>query len=76
MNQLASSGATLADGSGNAFAWQFKGGIAYQFNPSMAVTAGYRYLGTDNLSFPGPGGTVNADGSEIQNVEVGFRFHF
>jgi len=70
-------GVTAINGNDNVFAWQFKGGIAYQFNPSMAVTVGYRYFGTDNLSFGDqPGGTVKTEGLSIQSAEVGFRYHF
>jgi opacity protein-like surface antigen len=43
----------------------------------MAVTVGYRYYATDNLSFGGqPGGTIKTGGTQIQSAEVGFRFHF
>lgn len=78
MDDVGFSGAPPSiDGTDNVFAYQFKAGIAYQFNPSMAVTLGYRYYATDNLSFGGqPGGTVKTEGTRIQNAELGFRFNF
>ena len=43
----------------------------------MAVTLGYRYFATDNVSFDSKiGGSVNTGGTEIQNAELGFRFNF
>ena len=41
VDDLSVGGVTLVDDSAGAFAWQFKAGIAYEFNPSMAVTLGY-----------------------------------
>jgi opacity protein-like surface antigen len=77
MDNVTLAGVTVLDGTDNVFAYQFKGGVAYQFNPSMAVTVGYRYYATDNLSFGGqPGGTIKTGGTQIQSAEVGFRFHF
>ena len=77
LNDLSFGGVTLVDDDAGAFAWQFKAGIAYQFNPSMAVTLGYRYFGTDNVSFKSKvGGSVNTGGTDIQNAELGFRFNF
>jgi len=77
VEDLSTGGPTLVDDSANAFSWQFKAGIAYQFNPSMAVTLGYRYYATDNVSFDSKfGGSVNTGGTDIQNAELGFRFHF
>ena len=77
VDDLSVGGVTLVDDSAGAFAWQFKAGIAYEFNPSMAVTLGYRYFGTDNVSFDSKiGGSVNTGGTDIQNAELGFRFNF
>lgn len=77
IDNLSQGGTTFVDDSDNAFSWQFKGGIAYQFNPSMAVTLAYRYYGTDNLSFDSTtGASVKTGGTRIQNAELGFRFHF
>jgi opacity protein-like surface antigen len=43
----------------------------------MAVTLGYRYFATDNVSFKSKtGGSVNTGGTDIQNAELGFRFNF
>lgn len=70
-------GATIANDDAWAFTWQFKAGLAYQFNPSMALTVQYRLLGTDNLSWGATGGgTISSDTAIVQNAEVGFRFHF
>lgn len=79
MNDVNSNGVTITDSEANGFAYQFKGGVAYEFNPSMAVTVLYRYFATDNLSFEGPPqapGTVKSDGIRSHNAEVGFRFNF
>jgi opacity protein-like surface antigen len=79
MNKLETGGTTLVDDAANAFAYQFKGGVAYQFNPSMAATVLYRYFATDNLSFSGSAaapGTVKTGGIRSHNAEVGFRFNF
>jgi opacity protein-like surface antigen len=77
IDNLSSPGALLVDDSDDVFSWQFKGGIAYQFNPSMAMTVGYRYYGTDNLVFSGPAGALlKSGGTRVQSVEVGFRLHF
>jgi opacity protein-like surface antigen len=80
MNNLsAAGGPTLVDSTDNAFAYQFKGGVAYQFNPNLAITVAYRYFATDNLSFtgsPAAPGTVNTGGTRSHNAEVGVRFNF
>jgi opacity protein-like surface antigen len=77
MDNVTAGGVQVLDGTDYVFAYQFKAGIAYQFNPSMAVTVGYRFYATDNPSFGGqPGGTVKTEGTRTQNAEVGFRFHF
>jgi opacity protein-like surface antigen len=70
-------GVTALSDSDSSFSYQFKGGVAYQFDPSMAVTLLYRYYATDNLSLRSPtGASVKTDGTRIQNVELGFRFNF
>lgn len=33
--------------------WQVGGGLKYRMNPELAVTGGYRYLGTTSLEFGG-----------------------
>lgn len=80
MNNLSAvGGPTLVDSSDNVFAYQFKGGVAYQFDPAWAVTVAYRYFATENPSFSGSSampGTVNTGGTRSHNAEVGFRFNF
>ena len=79
MNKVSVGGTTLVDSSDNAFAYQFKGGVAYQFNPSLAMTVQYRYFATDNLGFSGSAaapGTVKTGGTRSHNAEVGVRFNF
>lgn len=76
-DKLSSGGVTLLNDSDDAFSWQFKAGVAYEFSPSWAINLGYRYYATDNLEFTGPGGArVTSEGSEIHSAELGFRFHF
>ena len=71
------SGTTIVDDSDAAFAWQFKGGVAYELKPTMAITLGYRYLDSNDLSLVSPtGGNLTADGPQIQNLELGFRYRF
>jgi len=72
-------GTTFIDSSDSAFAYQFKGGVAYQFNPAWAVTVAYRYFATDNLSFTGTSaapGAAKSSGTRSHNAEVGFRYNF
>lgn len=79
MNKLETGSTTLVDSATNAFAYQFKGGVAYHFNDSMAATVLYRYFATDNLSFAGSSaapGTVKTGGIRSHNAEVGFQFNF
>ena len=71
------SGTTIVDDSDAVFAWQFKGGVAYELKPAMAITLGYRYLDSNDLSLISPtGGTISAGGPQIQNLELGFRYRF
>ena len=76
MDSYTSGGVPIADDTGNAFSWQFKGGVAYQFNPAMALTVQYRFIATDNVSWSSPAGSISSSGTKIQSAEVGFRFHF
>ena len=77
-DNLTVGGVPLANDTGDAFSWQIKAGVAYQFSPSWAVNLGYRYYGTDNLDFGGPAGGAHltSEGTRISSAEVGFRFHF
>lgn len=83
LDSLASAGVMFAgsplsvDDNDGAFAWQIKAGVTYQFSPTWAVNLGYRYFGTDNLSFQTTSGTnLNTEGTRIHNAEIGFRLHF
>jgi opacity protein-like surface antigen len=70
-------GATFVDGSDNAFAYQFKAGVAYKFSPDWALTLGYRYIATDNLGIATTTpGTANSEGTKSHNAELGFRYNF
>ncbi len=77
-DKLTSGGVLVADASSNAFSWQIKVGVAYEFSPSWAVNVGYRYYGTDNLDFGTPTGGphVTSEGSRISSAEVGLRLNF
>jgi len=77
-DKLTSGGVLLANDSSDAFSWQIKVGVAYEFSPSWAVNVGYRYYGTDNLDFGSPtgGAHVNSNGTRISSAEVGFRLYF
>ena len=77
-DKLTSGGVLVANDSSNAFSWQIKVGVAYEFSPSWAVNIGYRYYGTDNLDFDSPtgGAHVTSEGSRISSAEVGLRLNF
>ncbi len=76
-DNFSSGGVTLLDDSAAAFAWQFKGGVAYEFSPSWVINVGYRYYQTDNLEFTDPtGARVSSGGTRIQSAEVGLRVLF
>jgi opacity protein-like surface antigen len=76
-DDLSVGGTTLIDDSGDTFAWQFKAGVSYQFNPSISISANYRLYGTDNITFKDPANaTVNSEGALNQGAELGVRFHF
>jgi opacity protein-like surface antigen len=45
--------------SGNPFAWQVKGGLAYNFNPNVSLVAIYRLFGTTSISSSSSFITVN-----------------
>lgn len=79
MDGVKLNGVTVVDDDDFAIAYQVKGGIAYEFNPSMALTVQYRYFVTDNLGFTGSAatpGTVRSGGINSHNAELGFRFNF
>ncbi|GMQ76405.1 MAG: hypothetical protein BMS9Abin01_1682 [Gammaproteobacteria bacterium] len=77
-DKLTSGGVLVANDSSDAFSWQIKVGVAYEFSPSWAVNVGYRYYGTDNLDFDSPtgGAHVTSEGSRISSAEVGLRLNF
>jgi opacity protein-like surface antigen len=76
-NDLSVGGVTLIDDSSDAFSWQFKAGVSYQFTPSVSINGSYRLYATDNLSFKdSAGASVNSEGMLTQSAEIGVRFHF
>ena len=76
-DNLSAGGVTLIDDSADAFSWQFKAGVSYQFNPSISMNVAYRYYATDNLAFKDAAGApVTSGGTRTHNAEVGVRFHF
>lgn len=79
MDKLATGGVVLIDDHDDAFSWQVKAGVAYEFSESLVLEANYRYYGTDNLTFDPPaGGTTKttAEGTRSHNAAVELRFHF
>jgi OOP family OmpA-OmpF porin len=78
INNLANpaTGTVFIDGSDSVFAYQFKAGVAYQFNPALAATVTYRYFATNNLGFSTPTGTAKSGGVRSHNAEFGVRFNF
>ena len=76
-NDLASLGIFIADDDDTVFAYQLKAGIAYQFNPRIDGTLGYRFFATGDGDFVDTAGVpFSADGAEIHAIEVGVRFRF
>ena len=76
-DKLTSGGVQLVNDSDDAFSWQIKAGVAYEFSPSWVVNLGYRYYGTENLVFTAPSGArVTSEGSRISTAELGFRLLF
>lgn len=58
----------------NVWAWQFMPGVAYHFSECWAVTAGYRFFGTEKIR--AKDGTATNRASNIQGAELGLRFYF
>ncbi len=58
-----------SDDSDWAFAYQIGAGIGYAINEKATIQAGYRYFGTDKLSF-------TKERAELHNVTVGVRYRF
>ena len=75
-NLTDSAGTTFIDDSTSAFAYQFKAGVAYQFNPNLAATVTYRYFGTNSLAFTATSGVAKSGGIRSHNAEFGVRFNF
>ena len=40
------------------------------------MNLGYRYYGTSNLTFNGPGGQVTSEATRTHSAELGVRFNF
>lgn len=70
-------GIPLADDDDSVFAYQFKAGVAYQYNPTTDFLINYRFLGTDDLDLSDSTGLpFSVDGVENHSVQVGVRFRF
>jgi opacity protein-like surface antigen len=78
INNLSNSaGTTLVNDSASVFAYQFKTGVAYQFNPALAATLTYRYFATNDPAFETTTpGITKSDGIRSHNAEFGVRFNF
>jgi opacity protein-like surface antigen len=72
INDLSVVGSLPVDDDDTVFAYQVKAGVGYRLSPTMDITAGYRFLGTDDITIE----SVDGDGPLIHNVEVGIRYHF
>ncbi len=72
MKSVSALGVTLplsADDYDWAFAYQIGAGIGYAISEKTTIQAGYRYFGTDKLSFTN-------ERAEFHNVTVGLRYTF
>jgi OOP family OmpA-OmpF porin len=70
-------GIPLVDDDDSVFAYQFKAGVAYQFDPATDFLIYYRFLGTEDLDLTDAGGlALSVDGAESHSVQVAVRFRF
>lgn len=60
------------DDAGYGFAYQLKGGIAYNLTQNIAITAGYRYWASSEIDF----GAFELEDVEVHAVDLGVRFTF
>jgi len=64
------------DDSDNVLAYQGIAGVAYDINPCWAVTAEYRYIGTNDAEVATSAGTNTKVSYDSNNVLVGLRYTF
>jgi len=64
------------DESDTVFAYQFGGGIGYEVNTGIVLSADYRFLGTSDPSFPDPGFPDIEAEYYSHNIMIGIRGHF
>ena len=60
------------DDSGYGFAWQLRGGLAYELTPNVTLSAGYRYWRSSEIDF----GSFELEETEIHAVDLGLRLTF
>lgn len=57
------------------FAWQFGGGVGYEFSPGVVASVDYRYLATEDPNFSLSTGSIDAEYSS-HSIIFGIRGHF
>ena len=60
------------DDEGYGYAWQLRGGLAYEILPRLNLTAGYRYWRSGEIDFDG----FELEETEVHAVELGLRLTF
>lgn len=60
------------DDAGYGFAYQFKGGLAYNLTNNLALTAGYRYWRSNEIDF----GDFQLEDVEVHAIDFGLRLSF
>lgn len=77
INDASTLGIPFADDDDAVFAYQFKLGLAYQYNAATDFLINYRYLGTEDLEFSDAFGfPFSADGIQNHSIQAGVRFRF
>jgi len=69
-------GTTVLDDKDDVFAYQGMAGVSYDLNPHWALTAEYRYLGTNDAKVTAAGGTATKVSYDSNNVLIGARYTF
>ena len=62
--------------SDQGYAYQFKAGIAYQFNPPVDFILGYRFFDTEDGNIGTAPNDIDTEGVQAHHIEAAIRFRF
>ena len=62
--------------SDQGYAYQFKAGIAYQFNPPVDFILGYRFFDTEDGNIGTAPNDIDTEGPQSHHIEAAIRFRF